>query len=174
MSEKYPLVLYPDTVLRGKALPIAEMDGELQKLISAMAEIMYHNGGIGLSAPQVGRLKRLIVADIGKGLLVLANPEIVQSQGSAHQEEGCLSLPEIRIGVTRREHILVRGINAQGREEEKVLHGMLARVVQHEIDHLNGKLIIDYAGLIDKYRISDQLSFLQKQYDQRQKRMNPV
>ncbi len=161
---KYQLVLYPDVVLRKRALEVAQIDGDLNDLISAMAGIMYQYNGIGLAAPQVGYLQRVILADIGEGLLTLVNPEIIQSEGAAYLEEGCLSLPEIQVGVNRKERILVRGLDSDGKEKELELHGLMARVVQHEIDHLEGKLIIDYASTVERFQIRDQLEMLEKKY----------
>lgn len=161
---KYNLVLYPDMVLRQQAQAVDDVSGDIHELIQAMTEIMHRYNGIGLAAPQVGYLQRVILADIGEGLLALANPEILQSAGQAYKEEGCLSLPEIQVPVSRKETILVRGIDAQGKEQQLELSGLMARVVQHEIDHLNGKLIIDYASVADKYKIKDQLEKLEKLY----------
>ncbi len=161
---QYNLVLYPDVVLRQQAQPVADVTGDVNELIRAMTDIMYRYNGIGLAAPQVGYLQRVILADIGEGLLTLVNPEILQSAGQAFKEEGCLSLPEIQVPVKRKETVLVRGIDAQGKERQLELSGLMARVVQHEIDHLNGKLIIDYASIADKYKIKDQLEKLEKLY----------
>ena len=161
---KYQLVLYPDEALRKKAHPVAQIDGQLNDLISAMAAIMYRYNGIGLAAPQVGYLHRVILADVGDGLLTLINPEILQSEGADYKEEGCLSLPEIKVGVRRKETILVRGIDRHGKEKELQLTGLKARVIQHEIDHLNGKLIIDYATTVEKFQLRDQLEQLEKRY----------
>jgi len=161
---KYNLVLYPDDVLRRQAQTVADVTGDVNELITAMTHIMYRYNGIGLAAPQVGYLQRIIIADTGEGLLALVNPQILQSEGQAWKEEGCLSLPKIQVPVKRKETILVRGIDARGREVERELSGLTARVVQHEIDHLNGTLIIDYASVADRYKIRDELEQLENNY----------
>lgn len=153
----YQLKIYPDTVLREKAFPILNLNGEIYDLIKAMSEIMYTYQGIGLAAPQVGVLKRIIIADLGNGLLPLVNPVILDREKQDHQEEGCLSLPEVQIDVMRAQNITVNGFNFDGNEVTMLLNGMLARVVQHEIDHLKGVLIIDYASSDEKILLQEKL-----------------
>lgn len=155
--KNYQLKIYPDTVLREKAFPVLNLNGEIYDLIKAMSEIMYTYQGIGLAAPQVGVLKRIIIADLGDGLLPLVNPVILDREKQDHQEEGCLSLPEVRIDVMRAQNITVNGFNFDGNEVTMLLNGMLARVVQHEIDHLNGVLIIDYASSDEKILLQEKL-----------------
>lgn len=155
--KNYQLKIYPDTVLREKAFPILNLNGEIYDLIKAMSEIMYAYQGIGLAAPQVGVLKRIIIADLGNGLLPLVNPVILDREKQDHQEEGCLSLPEVQIDVMRAQNITVNGFNFDGNEVTMLLNGMLARVVQHEIDHLNGVLIIDYASSDEKILLQEKL-----------------
>lgn len=155
--KNYQLKIYPDTVLREKAFPVLNLNGEIYDLIKAMSEIMYTYQGIGLAAPQVGVLKRIIIADLGDGLLPLVNPVILDREKQDHQEEGCLSLPEVRIDVMRAQNITVNGFNFDGNEVTMLLNGMLARVVQHEIDHLNGMLIIDYASSDEKILLHEKL-----------------
>jgi len=106
--------------------------------------MMYNREGIGLAAPQIGVMRRLIIADTGEGLLSLVNPEILDRRGEAFLLERCLSLPNVGVKVTRNESIVVRGIDTAGREVIRDLRGLMARVIQHEIDHLNGVLILDY------------------------------
>jgi peptide deformylase len=130
-------------------------------LMEGMAEIMYAYQGIGLAAPQVGILQRVIIGDIGEGLISLANPEIIDESGEDILEEGCLSLPDIQVTVQRKQSIFVRGIDASGREIERELNGLMARVIQHEIDHLNGVLIIDYASMVEKYQLRNALAELE-------------
>lgn len=144
MAKKYELKIYPDAVLRHRARKVQNMNGEIYELIKAMKDIMYEHQGIGLAAPQVGRLERIILADIGEGLLSLANPVIMNREGQDNLEEGCLSLPDVEVDISRNLMITVTGINPEGEEIKMDLSGLLARVVQHEIDHLNGVLIIDY------------------------------
>ena len=149
----YNLKLYPDSVLRAKALLVNDVDSEISELIDEMAEIMYSFQGIGLAAPQLGVLKRVIDADIGEGLLSMVNPEILQKEEVDKLEESCLSLPDIQVEIERNKTISVKGYNQQGKEITLELNGLMARVVQYEIDHLNGILIIDYTTLSEKFLI---------------------
>ena len=114
---------------------------------------MYTFNGIGLAAPQVGSSFQIIVADIGEGVVKLANPRIIKSKGEDRLAEGCLSLPDINVQIKRPYEILVEGLNDKGQRIEIKAKGLLARVIQHEIDHLRGRLIIDYLGLIDKMKL---------------------
>ncbi len=139
---------YPDSVLRGHARPVDEVNRDIRKLIDNMAETMYDAPGIGLAANQVGELKRVIVIDIQKegestGLIALINPEILELRGNISTEEGCLSVPDFYSEVKRAEEVRVRALNPDGKEIEIDAKGLLAVVLQHEIDHLNGKLFID-------------------------------
>jgi len=139
---------YPEEILRQRAEPITEIDEEIVKLVDHMAETMYSAPGIGLAATQVGVAKQLLVADIAprkpeSELIVLINPEIVAAEGEVIIEEGCLSVPEYQAEVKRHEKITVRGLNLKGEEVEIEAEGLLAVVLQHEIDHLNGMLFID-------------------------------
>ncbi len=139
---------YPDPVLRKKASPVENIDAEIQMLIDDMFETLYAAPGIGLAATQVGELKRIIVIDIGikeEGIppIALINPEIIAEEGNVVAEEGCLSVPEYTSEVKRAEKISVRGIGREGLEKEFDAIGLLARAIQHEIDHLNGILFID-------------------------------
>jgi peptide deformylase len=161
MVKPYQLKLYPDAVLRKKSLPINDVDGAVRELINGMAEIMYTYNGVGLAAPQVGMLQRIVMADVGEGLITLANPEILQKEGEDQLEEGCLSLPDIQVNIVRRQSIFVRGINPEGKEAQHELSGLMARVIQHEIDHLNGVLIIDYASPTEKILLRKKLRELQ-------------
>lgn len=139
---------YPEEILRQRAEPITEIDEEVVKLVDHMVETMYSAPGIGLAATQVGVAKQLLVADIAprrpeSELIVLINPEIVAAEGEVIIEEGCLSVPEYQAEVKRHEKITVRGLNLKGEEVEIEAEGLLAVVLQHEIDHLNGMLFID-------------------------------
>lgn len=139
---------YPDEVLKKKANPITEINGDLQKLIDDMIETMYKANGIGLAAPQVGVLKRLIVVDTsprenGQSLIVLINPQIIYDEGDILSEEGCLSLPGFITRLNRKDKVIVRGLDRRGKELEIEASGLLSRAVQHEIDHLDGTLLID-------------------------------
>lgn len=139
---------YPDEILKKKAIPVAEIDKNIQKLIDDMIETMYKANGVGLAAPQVGISKKLIVVDTSareenNSLIVLINPEIINSEGEILSEEGCLSLPGFTTRLKRGEKILVKGFDRNGKKIEIYAEGLLARVLQHEIDHLDGMLIID-------------------------------
>jgi len=161
----FKLVLYPDEVLRKPSQEIKTIDEQLHGLIKAMSEIMYANNGIGLAAPQVGYLSRVIMFDVGDGLLTLINPEIITTkEGVDYREEGCLSLPGISVGINRPTKIKVKAITPS--EEEVVLNlsGLKARVVQHEVDHLNGRLIIDYASTVQRLQFKEKLEKLEKRY----------
>ena len=135
--------LYGDHILRRKSREVKQISRDIQKLIDNMAKLMYKNKGLGLAAPQVGILKRVIIADVGDGLVSLVNPRILWRQGKDAMSEGCLSIPGINLEIKRSREVIVEGLN---REDEKVqlgAVGVLARVFQHEIDHLDGILIID-------------------------------
>lgn len=135
---------YPEKVLRKTCKPVNKMSEQVKSLFKQMFITMRHFRGIGLAAPQVGINKKLIIADIGEGTIALANPEIVESKGNDVLSEGCLSIPEIYVDVERCYEILLTGIDEKEELIEIKAKGLLARVLQHEIDHLNGKLIIDY------------------------------
>lgn len=146
---------YPEEVLKKKSLPIDAIDKELQILIDNMIETMYAAPGIGLAAPQVGVSKRLITVDITVGkekdsLIVLINPEIVEADAIIDSEEGCLSLPGETTVIKRAGRVLVKGLDRNGNNIELQAEGLLARALQHEIDHLDGILIFDRLGLIKK------------------------
>lgn len=144
----YPIVKYPDPVLAQKAATVTEFDAELQKLVDDMFESMYAAEGIGLAAPQIGILKRLTVIDTSLGKnpedkVVLINPEIISREGRQVEEEGCLSLPDIRDKVSRDYKVTVRAQDARGKWFEMDGEDLLSRAFQHELDHLDGVLFID-------------------------------
>ncbi|BBN58659.1 peptide deformylase [Hydrogenovibrio marinus] len=149
------IVLYPDEGLREVCAPIAEMNDDLDKLIDEMFYTMYDAPGIGLAAPQVAVQQRLIVVDVSETKnepLALMNPEIIQSAGKITWEEGCLSIPGIYGKVDRPSEILVRGMNRDGKIIEVEARDLLAVCIQHEIDHLNGKLFIDHLSGLKRTR----------------------
>jgi peptide deformylase len=123
---------------------VAKVDKRLQKLASGMLQTMHDAEGVGLAAPQIGISERLIVVDIGKGSLILINPRIVSHAGTAVDVEGCLSLPGRREYVTRFQEISVTGVNLNNKKVALTATDLLARVLQHEIDHLEGILFIDH------------------------------
>jgi len=151
--KKYELKFYPDPVLRKISSPVGKVDNTIRHLIKKMSKIMYTKKGIGLAAPQVGSLDCVIIADIGEGLISMINPEILTGFGEDYLEEGCLSLPETRVNVKRQQSIFVRYLDKNEREKESELDGLTARVIQHEIDHLNGVLIIDYAPVEERINL---------------------
>ena len=141
---------YPDPILRQQAKAVESINGDLQRLIDDMIETLYEAPGLGLAAPQVGESLRLFVYDLsvaeeGKQRLplVLINPELVSKEGEASEDEGCLSVPEYRESVRRAARAVVRGMDREGREITVEGEGLLAKLFQHEMDHLDGKLFID-------------------------------
>ncbi|MFN2339849.1 MAG: peptide deformylase [Halanaerobium sp.] len=133
-----------DPVLRSKAKVIDEVNKKTNDLIDNMFETMYEEDGVGLAAPQVGMLKRIAVVDIREGnKIVLINPEIIEEEGKAIMEEGCLSVPEETGDVIRAERIKVKTLNREGNQVEFEAKGLEARAIQHEIDHLDGVLFVD-------------------------------
>lgn len=146
---------YPDKVLLREAEPICTIDKEIVRLADDMAETMYNAPGIGLAANQVGAPRRLIVVDCSKRdldsqLIILVNPEVIAAEGLTSMEEGCLSVPDYQAEVTRYEKVKVRGLDLQGKAVELDADGLLAVVLQHEIDHLNGKLFIDHISRLKR------------------------
>jgi len=142
--------IYPDPILRKKAQPVENIDGKVKAIADRMAKAMYANKGIGLAAPQIGILSRILIVDIGEGCKVLINPEIVEGEGESVLEEGCLSLPTIEVPVKRMEKVFIRGRNLEGKEVNLELFGFPGRVYQHEIDHLNGILIIHHISRLKR------------------------
>ncbi len=130
-----------------RAAPVAVVDDSIRQLVSDMAETMYEAPGIGLAATQVNVHQRVIVIDVSEdnsALLALINPEIIERDGEQTGEEGCLSVPGIYEKVTRAEHVRVRALNERGERFELDAHGLLAVCIQHEIDHLDGKVFVEY------------------------------
>jgi len=153
------ILKYPHPLLKKRSQEVDEIDGELKKLVQDMTETMYDAGGVGLAAPQVGISRRVIVVDVNPidpqhSLFVMINPEIVLEEGDVDHEEGCLSVPDCLEKVKRREKVQVRGISPEGREIEISGEGVLSFALQHEIDHLNGVLILDRVSPLkrDVYR----------------------
>ena len=147
--------VWPSEVLAKRAVPVDGIDDDLRRLAEDMIETMYAAPGIGLAAPQVGVSKRLIVLDLTGGaeeeeLVVLANPEIVMREGSVDSEEGCLSLPELSLSVCRAARVRVRGLDLDGNPVEIEGGELLARALQHEIDHLDGILLLDRASTVSR------------------------
>lgn len=149
------ILIYPESALKTKAVTIENIDLDIMMLVDDMKEILYKAPGVGLAAPQVGCSKRLILVDPtakkeSNSLLVMVNPVIVEQEGSAQDSEMCLSVPEVSVDVMRAERILVKGVDLKGNEIRIEAQGFLARIFQHEIDHLNGKVILDYASTLKR------------------------
>lgn len=149
-----PILLYPDKRLRNPGKEVGEFDAELHELIEDMAETMYAAPGVGLAAPQLGVSKRLFIVDVATGedepsdLRVFINPEIIEAEGETTFNEGCLSFPGIREDIDRAERVKVRAFDRDGKPFELEADGLLAIAIQHETDHLDGKLMIDHLSVL--------------------------
>ena len=157
---------YPDPRLRNKAKPVAGVTDEIRQLADDMLETMYDAPGIGLAAIQVNVEKRVIVIDISEDKndpVILINPEVIAAEGEREFEEGCLSVPEAYESVTRADRIRVTAVNLDGEDYSFDADGLLATCIQHEIDHLDGKLFVDYLSNLKRQRIRKKLEKHQKQ-----------
>lgn len=157
---KLKILEFPDPKLRIKAQPVETVDNALRRLIDDMFETMYDAPGIGLAATQIDVHRRLLVADVSTekdNPRVLINPEIVEKDGVEVTEEGCLSVPGYFEEVTRAEHVKVRYLGRDGNQQEEDFDGLLAVCVQHEIDHLDGRLFVDYLSEAKRQRIRKRL-----------------
>ena len=158
-----PILQYPDPRLHAVAVPVVRVNEEIRQLIKDMADTMYAAPGVGLAATQVNAHWRVIIIDLSAThdqLKVFINPEIISSSGTSDCEEGCLSLPGIFEKVTRAEHITLRALDARGKRFEFAANGLLAVCIQHEIDHLEGKVFVEYLSRLKQQRI---LARLKKQ-----------
>lgn len=135
--------IYGDPILRKKSKPVEVVNDRIKILIKDMFQTMYYEDGVGLAAPQVGILKRVVVVDIGEGPIALINPEIISKEGSYIDTEGCLSLPEKQGEVERPQHIRVKALNEEGKEINFDAEDLFARAICHEVDHLDGILFTD-------------------------------
>ncbi|MGO9807997.1 MAG: peptide deformylase [Rhodomicrobium sp.] len=154
---KLPIIKLPDPILREKSLPVETVDAEVRAFLNNMLETMHAAPGIGLAAVQVGVLRRMLVVDIARGEdepkkpMMLINPEIVSTSDTPRvHEEGCLSIPEMYAEVERPASVRVRYVDIEGKLREEDFEDLLATVVQHEIDHLNGLLFIDYLSRLKR------------------------
>ncbi len=151
---------FPDARLRNVAQPVTEVDDSVRKLIDDMFETMYDAPGIGLAAIQVNDPRRVIVVDTSEernAPLALVNPQIVEKQGEEEMDEGCLSVPGVYETVQRAEKVRVRALDRDGKQFEMDVDGLLAVCIQHEIDHLDGKLFVDYLSNLKRQRIRKKL-----------------
>lgn len=159
------IIEYPDPRLRKVASPVAAVTSEIRKLVADMAETMYAAPGVGLAATQVNVHKRVIVIDVSEArndLRVFINPEIVAAEGEAECEEGCLSVPGYYDNVTRAARITVKALAADGSPFELSTDGMLAVCIQHEMDHLVGKVFVDYLSPLKRARLAAKLKKKQR------------
>ena len=167
---KRPILIHPDPRLKKVCVPVADVSDDLRSLADDMLETMYAAPGIGLAAPQVGILQRVIAMDCvkeGEGEprpLVMFNPEIVASSDETNvYEEGCLSIPEQYAEVTRPKEVQVKWMDRDGHEQSETFDGLWATCVQHEIDHLNGKLFIDYLKPLKRQMITRKMQKLKRE-----------
>jgi peptide deformylase len=152
------IITYPNPLLLKVSQPVEVVDDSIRALLADMVETMYGHDGVGLAAPQVSENIRVIVVDASAaseadreiGLLKMVNPEIISSEGETEFEEGCLSVPDLRVKMKRNEKIKVRYLDENGTQKELEVGGLLAIAIQHEIDHLDGKLIIDGVSRIKR------------------------
>lgn len=154
------ILKFPDPRLRNSAKPVKKVDAEVRTLADDMLETMYKAPGIGLAATQVGVARQVLVVDISEERdqpLVLINPQIVAAEGEEEMEEGCLSVPGFYEKVKRAERVRVKALDREGEELDLELDGLLAVCVQHEIDHLHGKLFVDYLSRLKRERIRKKL-----------------
>jgi peptide deformylase len=139
----YSVRLYGDPVLKQVAREVDLVDGSLVRLVDDMVETMYESEGAGLAAPQVGVQKRLFVYDVGEGPQAMVNPSIVEVSGEWYHDEGCLSIPGLRLGIVRPDRVHIRGYDLEGEEISIEADEFLGRVFQHEVDHLDGVLMLE-------------------------------
>ena len=152
---------YPDPRLRNRAEPVTKFDTELQQLVADLFETMYEAPGIGLAATQVNVHKRILVCDVateGKQPYCLINPEIIRAEGQTNSEEGCLSVPEFYDFIDRAASITVKAFDPTGKPFELDAEGLLAVCIQHEMDHLEGKLFVDYLSELKRERLKKKAS----------------
>ncbi|ADO41777.1 peptide deformylase [Ketogulonicigenium vulgare] len=164
-----PILIHPDPRLRAIAKPLPDISDEIRRLADDMLETMYDAPGIGLAGPQVGQLQRIIVLDCAKDPdapqpLVMVNPQIVwSSDDRSVYEEGCLSIPDQYAEVERPASVKVRWLDLNGNEQDREMEGLWATCVQHEIDHLDGKLFIDYLGPMKRQLITRKMEKLKRE-----------
>ena len=158
---KLKVRIYGDPCLRKKSSTVKEVGPAERMIIHFMIETMREHKGIGLAAPQVGINQRIFVADVGQGPMAIINPRILKRKGSAVLEEGCLSIPGVTVEIKRPQEIVLRYLNENNETVEKTYSDLMARVVLHETDHLNGKLIIDYVSFAQKRKLRKKLKEIQ-------------
>lgn len=157
---KLDILIFPDTRLRKKALPVAQVDDGIRRLVDDMLETMYAAPGIGLAATQVNVQLRILVLDISENHdqpQCFINPQILSQEGKAQMDEGCLSVPGFFEPVTRAERVVVEALDRDGNPFRLEAEGLLAVCLQHELDHLNGKLFVDHISMLKRTRIRHKL-----------------
>jgi len=164
------IVTYPDPILKKKAGPVDNIDGNIHNLIDNMSKLMYRASGIGLAANQVGVAKRVIIFDInykekGKDLTVLINPTIVLAEDRVVFEEGCLSIPDFQDKITRKKYLKVKGVDRNGKPIDIEAEDLTAICIQHEIDHLDGTLILDHVSYLKRNLYKRKAEKLMKRLD---------
>ena len=163
-----PILLFPDTQLRKVAKSVEEVDGRIDELVGNMLETMYDAPGIGLAATQVNVHERVVVIDVSEECdspLVLINPEIVDKHGDSEAQEGCLSIPGVYENIKRPAEVHIKALGRDGNPYELSADGLLATCIQHEVDHLDGKLFVDYLSTLKRNRIRKQLLKQAKELD---------
>jgi len=149
--------VYPDPILKKKTSFVAGITDDEKKLFEDMAKTMYVAGGVGLAANQVGVSKQIMVLDVGRGLLKLANPKILKASCKKSGEEGCLSFPEISVKIERPEKVVIEAMNHEGAMVKIKADGLFARALQHEMDHLVGKVFVDYLSVLKRAMVRKKL-----------------
>ena len=154
----YEIKLFGSPILRHKAKAVRAVTDKERDILSQMARVMYAAGGVGLAANQVGIDRSMAVVDVGEGLYKLVNPRIIKKEGMQILEEGCLSVPGVFVKVKRAKKVEVKALDEWGKPVALKAEGLMAVCLQQEIDHLNGRLIVDYAPLLQKLRIKKTLA----------------
>jgi peptide deformylase len=164
-----------DPILRQETTPVAAVNDAIRRLVDDMFETMYAAKGIGLAAPQVGRLERVAVIDVGeREPFAIINPEVVLAEGQVKGEEGCLSIPEVYGDVERASRVVVRALGRDGQPMEIEATDLLSRCLQHEIDHLHGKLFIDYLGTFKRRSALAKWTKEREKYPGNVRRLSPA
>ena len=158
------VLTFPDPILRETSEEVEKVSGDVKSLIDDMTETMYAFRGIGLAAIQIGIPKRVIVVDVGEGLVVVVNPTIYKEEGEAQMEEGCLCLPGVLVDVKRSERVTVKGLDEKGQEVTIEAEGLFARALQHEIEHLDDILIVDKVSRMKRELLTSALRKLAKEH----------
>jgi peptide deformylase len=157
---KYRILHYGEDELREVSAPVKEINDELRQLVEDMFETMYSANGVGLAAPQIGKNIRMVIIDIGEDPMVLINPEILKKSGKETCDEGCLSLPGLTEKVERATSVVAEFTDLDGERYEIEAEGLLARAIQHELDHLEGVLFVDRISKARKLQIKNELEIL--------------